>query len=384
MWKSLLLAAGWLLLSSITVAAQKNILADCNGSPSEQGIAGCTRVITQGNLEDRLLAAAHNNRGFSLLQLQRYDEAIEDLGKAIELSPNFHTAYLNRGAALARSGKIDLAIKDFESVVKLRPNDPVSQINLGKAHFINGQYDEAIKNYNEAIRIDPNIADSFNGRADAHFKKRQFDQALKDYDEAIRLRPNFSNAMNNRKLALSAKKKAEREKTQRAKEPVTSQSAPPGNLQTVSAALRQGEMAFNKGLYERAASSFSTAIKLGPQEPAAYFGRANAYARKGDHNQAIIDYSQAIRLRPRYPVAYINRGIAYYKLTQFDRAILDFEQALGLDPGDALARECRKITMERKAEQNRPTASPSGNSPSTLRQGTSQLNESIVGRTLNN
>ncbi len=142
-------------------------------------------------------------------------------------------------------------------------------------------------------------------------------------------------------------------------------------------------MAFNKGLYERAASSFSTAIRLGPREAAAYFGRANAYARKGDYYQAINDYTQAIRLRPRYPVAYINRGIAYYKLVQFERAILDFDQALGLDPGDALARESREIAMKRKSEQNKLPANPSGNSASTLGQGTSQLNETTVDRTLN-
>ncbi|MEM8645785.1 MAG: tetratricopeptide repeat protein, partial [Pseudomonadota bacterium] len=85
-----------MLLGLLAQPALANRLADCDGSPSERGIQGCTRLISSGTLEVRLLAAAYNNRGFSQLQLGRYDEAIADLGKAIEMSPDFHTAYLNR------------------------------------------------------------------------------------------------------------------------------------------------------------------------------------------------------------------------------------------------------------------------------------------------
>ncbi|MCP5084238.1 MAG: tetratricopeptide repeat protein [Alphaproteobacteria bacterium] len=387
---TLLLATGCLLLGSMMAPVQANTLVDCDGSPTERGIQGCTRLIGSGSLETRLLAAAHNNRGFSLLQLGRYEQAIEDLNKAIELSPKFHTAFLNRGAALARAGKIDQAISDFVSVVALRPTDPIAHINLGKAHFINGQFDDAIKDYDEAIRLDPKVADSFNGRADAYFKKGQLEQALTDYDEAIRLRPNFAHAMTNRKLAVAAqkarvaKKEIEQQRKQKVKRQIPQEAAPPGGTQTVSAALRQGEMAFNKGLYESAASSFSTAIRLGPTVAAAYLGRANAYARKGDYYQAINDYTQAIRLRPNYPVAFINRGIAYYKLVKFDRAILDFDRAILLDPGYTLARESREFAMKRKDEQDRMPATPANNSSSTLRQGTSQLNGNQASRVTNN
>ena len=148
--------------------------------------------------------------------------------------------------------------------------------------------------------------------------------------------------------------------------------------------MRQGQKFFNQGLYDSAASSYSTAIRLGPRVAAAYLGRGNAYARKGDYYQAINDYTQAIRLRPNYPVAFINRGIAYYKLVQFGRAILDFDQAILLDPGQSLAHESRAFAMKRKDEQDRMPSGPANNSASTLRQGTSQLNQSVVDRSSTN
>jgi tetratricopeptide (TPR) repeat protein len=43
-------------------------------------------------------AAEHNERGDSLVEEQRYEEAIDEYSKAIEIEPNLASTYLNRGA----------------------------------------------------------------------------------------------------------------------------------------------------------------------------------------------------------------------------------------------------------------------------------------------
>jgi tetratricopeptide (TPR) repeat protein len=63
---------------------------------------------------------AYNNRGAAFMNKGEYDEAIADLDKAIELSPEFAMAYSNRGAAYINKGEYDKAISDSNKAIKLR------------------------------------------------------------------------------------------------------------------------------------------------------------------------------------------------------------------------------------------------------------------------
>jgi lipoprotein NlpI len=57
---------------------------------------------------------AYNGRGMAYLEMERYDEAVSDFETAISLDPGFSLAYFNRGEALYRSGDLDEALVDFE------------------------------------------------------------------------------------------------------------------------------------------------------------------------------------------------------------------------------------------------------------------------------
>ena len=59
----------------------------------------------------------------------------------------------------------------------------------------------------------------------------------------------------------------------------------------------------------------------------AFVSRGIAYRKKKQYDLAIKDYDQAIRLNPNDSAAFNNRGIAYKKKKQYDRAIEDYDQA---------------------------------------------------------
>jgi len=62
---------------------------------------------------------AHNGRGMAYLEMELYDEAVSDFETAIALDPGFSLAYFNRGEALYRSGDLDEALKDFATACEL-------------------------------------------------------------------------------------------------------------------------------------------------------------------------------------------------------------------------------------------------------------------------
>ncbi|WP_373604433.1 tetratricopeptide repeat protein [Treponema endosymbiont of Eucomonympha sp.] len=75
--------------------------------------------------------------------------------------------------------------------------------------------------------------------------------------------------------------------------------------------------------------------------------RGVVYLAKQDYIQAIADFTQAIRLNPNDAAAYHSRGSAYYNKSDYDRAIADLTQALKLNPNDANAKKNLEMAQRR-------------------------------------
>jgi tetratricopeptide (TPR) repeat protein len=56
----------------------------------------------------------------------RYEEALKDYNKAIEIKPTLASAYVNRGIAYSHLGQYEKAIADYEKGLELDPeiDDP--------------------------------------------------------------------------------------------------------------------------------------------------------------------------------------------------------------------------------------------------------------------
>ncbi len=79
------------------------------------------------------------------------------------------------------------------------------------------------------------------------------------------------------------------------------------------------------------------AIKLVPEDDAAFFYRGYAQALKGDFDKALADYDQAIKLDANYAEAYFNRAVVYAAKNDMDKALADYKEVIGLDPRTAEA-----------------------------------------------
>ena len=122
---------------------------------------------------DKDTAEKHFNQGQKLADEGRYDDAIVEFGKAIELDPNielgpnYAAAYSKRGSAYTYEGQYDLAIADYNKAIELDPNIElgpdyaVAYYNRGSAYTYKRKYDLAIADFNKVIELsqDPDLVD---------------------------------------------------------------------------------------------------------------------------------------------------------------------------------------------------------------------------------
>jgi len=89
-------------------------------------------------------------------------------------------------------------------------------------------------------------------------------------------------------------------------------------------ANERGLEAFEREEYEVAIAEFNEAIRLKPEDGAAYFNLAVLYNCQGEREKAIAQYSEAIRLRPMR----VYNGIAWVLAVCADPKIRDGAKAV--------------------------------------------------------
>ena len=82
--------------------------------------------------------------GWDYFNARRYDEAIAQLRKTLEIDPRFYLARYYLGEALQMKGQLTAAIAEYRAAVELN-DDPLPLALLGQAYARSGQRDEAQK-----------------------------------------------------------------------------------------------------------------------------------------------------------------------------------------------------------------------------------------------
>jgi tetratricopeptide (TPR) repeat protein len=91
------------------------------------------------------------------------------------------------------------------------------------------------------------------------------------------------------------------------------------------------------GEEDKAISDFTEAIRLDPQDAAAYSDRANSWATKREYDNAIRDFTEAIRLDPKDVPNHFRRGLVRAEKGEYENAVKDYDEAIRLDPKYSVA-----------------------------------------------
>lgn len=93
--------------------------------------------------------------GKSKLKQRNYEEAINDLDKAIKMNPFSEEAFFMRAKARKAIEDLDGASADYTQVIKLNPGNASAYNNLGNVMYELGMFELAILDFKRALELEP-------------------------------------------------------------------------------------------------------------------------------------------------------------------------------------------------------------------------------------
>jgi len=86
--------------------------------------------------------------------MSRYEDALKDYNRALQLSPDDRATLNNRGAAIAHMGHYEDALKDYNRALQVSPNYPPVLCSRAQTYSLMGQFEEALQDLEAAIKGD--------------------------------------------------------------------------------------------------------------------------------------------------------------------------------------------------------------------------------------
>jgi tetratricopeptide (TPR) repeat protein len=278
-------------------------------------------------------AAAYNKLGLALADQGRFDDAIEQYGKAAELweiakSPDRKLALHNWADALRSKKLYEEAAKKYDEVIAADPDFAPAYNGLGIALADQQRFDDAIVQYSKAATLyetagSPARKLALRNWADALRAKKLYEESVKKYDEAIAADPDFALAYNGLGIVLADQQRFDDAIVQycKAAELWEIAKSPDRKL----ALCNWADALRAKKLYEEAARKYGEAIAADPDFAAAYNELGFTLAEQERFDDAIVQYRKAAELLENAKSP--DRKLALYNWAEALRAKKLYEEA---------------------------------------------------------
>src|SRR5688572_19605731 len=145
-------------------------------------------------------AKDYAQRGRDLLEKSEYVEALVNLNKAIEIDPNFSSAYYLRGNIKDNFDDRHGAMKDYNMAIEKNAKFADAFYARGNVKMKLQDYHGAIDDYTAAITINENYVEAYFSRGKAKQFLLAYEDAINDCTKIIQIKPKSADAYSMRGL----------------------------------------------------------------------------------------------------------------------------------------------------------------------------------------
>ena len=309
------------------------------------------------------------NAGYSLHNLNRYEEANQAYDRALAIDPNLSGAWYNKALVLYGLKRFDEAIEPFDRALKLDPSlakpyngltnfklnvdviqvcDRMLSINPNSVEDLNkkagalysiDRYEEAIQTYDRALAIDRNCISAWNRKGDALERLQRYDEAIQAYNQTLAIDPANLDGLVGKIIVLKILMRYE------------------DAIQACDLAIEIDQHdSFVWSLkaraleclqrYDEAIQAYNQALEIDPSDGNASIGIAMIMKELNRHEEAILAYKRHLSVHWNIHTIWCDIGNEHLKLKRYEEAIQAFEQALAVDATCEPALQGKKVAVE--------------------------------------
>ncbi len=322
--------------------------------------------------------------GKEFLENTKYQDAINQFSKAIEIDPDNTKSFELRATAYEATSNHVLAREDYEKLAIFDTKNEEYFYNGARMSFVLEDYDDALLKLNKALNEKRIFPEAQELKVLTLIELKKYDQALEMAKDALRLKETDINLFNYARVnelmgLLEAAEKAYQDAIRKNKtfyEAYTRladlqrrRNKLPEALENVNKVISMNKKHLpayrvrsaiyaDQLNYSAAINDISTILLVEPDNAEIYFLRAKYYQGYAQHMNAISDFGKVISLEPENPEAYYHRAQSYEQILRFDDAIKDYKKLASIaednDEAEALLAEAEKRMFELNRENNVP------------------------------
>jgi len=129
-----------------------------------------------------------SNKGVTLNEIKRFQEAIAHYDKALSIKPDYAEAYSNKGNSLNELKRYDEAIAHYDKALELKPDYVEGWSNKGVTLNEIKRFQEAIAHYDKALSLNFDYAEAWSNKGSILNELKRYDEAIAHYDKALSLK----------------------------------------------------------------------------------------------------------------------------------------------------------------------------------------------------
>ena len=292
-----------------------------------------TSLNTQAQNPKRFFKA-----GEDFMLAGNYQDAVEQLTRAIDLQPDYDKAYLARAEAYEKLDSIRDAAEDYDRAATFLNKEEEVFYHAGRLYYKLAEYDKAIERLDKSISLKRNYVEPYQVKANVLMAQERYEEALEVAHNALTLKETTYN------FFLRGTVNEKMGNLEAAEEDFV--NAVTEDYRHVPSLLALADVRLRLGKTDFALQHANRAIQLEDENIQAYVIRSKIYVRKLDYPSAIDDVSKAILLNPDDTDKFYLRGCFYQDFTQHANAVNDFTKVLMLQPDNADALYKRAWSFE--------------------------------------
>jgi tetratricopeptide (TPR) repeat protein len=232
-----------------------------------------------------------NTKGIEFAKKGQIEKAFNLFESAIKINPNFPDAYSNRGNVFRMQKKYDLAINDYSKSIELKPNLNVIYARAN-TYKDNNNLQNAIKDYTTIINSNPSFPDIFFDRAYTYIRLENYNNAKKDLESQLQLDPKDFKSLANligikKKLELYEEALADYEKILKEFPNQPDLHKLYNNRASLYQEIKN---------YEKALEDANKALEIKDDYDIGYLNRGEIYMKLGNEKKACQDFKKALKL----------------------------------------------------------------------------------------